>query len=146
MVELVDDVEIVLSQRQFCHPFPIIDGGDWLSVPHARKHLHRSVVEFVAGMFRIATAKQIPDHRYENSSCRCSIRNNISNLRLYPGIAPGWVCYFRPTIAAFAITGTNPYSWTLTDPRGVRVRLTYQYVGTLTMPCTGIPSSKQAST
>jgi len=29
--------------------------------------------------------------------------------RLYPGIAPGWVYYFRPTIAAFAITGTNPY-------------------------------------
>ena len=28
---------------------------------------------------------------------------------LYPGIAPGWVYYFRPTIAAFAITGTNPY-------------------------------------
>ena len=61
--------------------------------------------------------------------------------RLYLGIAPGWVYYFRPTIAAFPITGTNPYSWTLTDPR-----LTYQYVGTLTMPCTGIPSSKQAST
>ena len=31
-------------------------------------------------------------------------------VRLYPGIAPGWVYYFRPTIAAFAITGTNPYS------------------------------------
>jgi len=30
-------------------------------------------------------------------------------LRLYPGIAPGWVYYFRPTIAACAITGTNPY-------------------------------------
>jgi len=29
--------------------------------------------------------------------------------RLYPGIAPGWVYYFGPTIAAFAITGTNPY-------------------------------------
>jgi len=29
--------------------------------------------------------------------------------RLYPGIAPGWVYYFRPTIAAFVITGTNPY-------------------------------------
>jgi len=31
-------------------------------------------------------------------------------VRLYPGIAPGWVYYFRTTIAAFAITGTNPYS------------------------------------
>jgi len=29
--------------------------------------------------------------------------------RLYPGIAPGWVYYFSPTIAAFAITSTNPY-------------------------------------
>jgi len=25
---------------------------------------------------------------------------------LYPGIVPWWVYYFRPTIAAFAITGT----------------------------------------
>jgi len=30
-------------------------------------------------------------------------------VRLYPEIAAGWVYYFRPTIAAFAITGTNPY-------------------------------------
>ena len=99
-------------------------------------------------------------------------RNYLKEDRLYPGIAPGWVYYFRPTIAAFAITGTNPYywaltdprggiilnkcynaitgtnpySWTLTDPRGVRVRLTYQYAGTLMVPCTGISSSKQAST
>ena len=29
--------------------------------------------------------------------------------RLYVGIVPGWVYYFRPNIAAFAITGTNPY-------------------------------------
>jgi len=61
---------------------------------------------------------------------------------LYPGIAPTRVYYFRPTIAAFAITGTNPYSWTLTDPQGMRVRLTtYQHAGTLTVPWTGIPSS-----
>jgi len=92
--------------------------------------------------------------------------------RLYLGIAPGWVYYFRPTIAAFAITGTNPYywtltdlrggimlnkcyntitgtnpySWTLTDPQGMRVCLMYQHAGTLTVPWTGIPSSKQAST
>ena len=30
-------------------------------------------------------------------------------IGLYPGIAPGCVYYIRPTIAAFAITGTNPY-------------------------------------
>jgi len=36
------------------------------------------------------------------------------------------------TAAYNAITGTNPYSWTLTDPRGVRVCLTYQHAGTLT--------------
>ena len=93
-------------------------------------------------------------------------------IGLYPGIAPGCVYYIRPTIAAFAITGTNPYywaltdprgsiilnkcyntitgtnpySWTLIDPRGMRVRLTYQHAGTLTVPWTGIPSSKQPST
>ena len=37
------------------------------------------------------------------------LAGRINFVRLYPGIAPGWVYYFRPTIAAFAITGTNPY-------------------------------------
>jgi len=44
--------------------------------------------------------------------------SDFVNCRLYPGIAPWWVYYFRPTIAAFAITGTNSYYWALTDPQG----------------------------
>jgi len=94
-------------------------------------------------------------------------------IGLYPGIAPGCVYYIRPTIAAFAITGTNPYYWALTDPRGsIILNKCYNTItgtnpyssnrptrraGTLNVPArrhdygaldrnTGIPSSKQAST
>jgi len=57
----------------------------------------------------IFTTPRSRDRRKNSSAAMfTTLRNHSHGLRLYPGIAPGWVYYFRPTIAAFAIIGTNP--------------------------------------